>query len=448
MATSTKKKQNRPAPIAEVHITQIDRSPKTVKLLRQAHIAAESPFYPSEARLYDIMEDVLIDGHLSGIVEKRIDQVINKTLLFRKGNDDVPEMDAAFLKTPARRAVMKALMERKLFGRVGMEFIPGDRIQFNEIPRKHIKLKTRKIVPEQWMQDEGLNIDDFPNVWVLGKPNEFGLLHKCAYYALLKRGMFGDWASYIELYGSPVIILKYEGTNRDDKLAGEAIIKKSGNSQKLLIPKSMDWDMKDGKASNGDGKLQEIFRLATNQEMSLIVLGNTETSASGQHGSEGKSKTHSEQQKEIMKSDMEYILDELNSDHFLNILRSYGMPVDGGYFEFDKEVDIEYLKEKIKIDLPLIKEMGLKVATSYLYETYNIPQPKPDEECIDIEPAGSEEDPDNEKKLSSRGTRDLKKPKKPVILSAAKDLDEKPLSAADISAMMDEKLSAFFGHAL
>jgi len=414
----------------------VDRTTKDAGTWRSAHIAAESIYYPNQSRLYDLYEDVRLDGHLSGIMQKRIDQVLNKTILFKVGEDKIDEMDKV-IDSEVFRRILTSLMERKFWGLSGLEFIPGDKLAFNPIPRKHIKLKTQKITYEQFGLDDGIDYTTAKNLWVLGDHHDFGLLLKCSYYALLKKGMMGDWASYIELFGSPVIVLKYDGYNRDDKIAGEKILQNSGNSQKILIPKTMDWDMKDGKLSNGDGKLQETFRLAANQEMSLIVLGNTETSAAGQHGSEGKSKTHSDQQKEIMKSDMKYITYLLNSDHFMEILRSYNLPIDGGHFEFDKEADIDYLRQKQPIDVAFIN-LGLPVPKKYLYDTYSIPEPEEGDDVIHLEPVTPSEPSGTGEPDGDEGKPKKPTPKKKTVTQPKALADNTPATIADVKALLTD----------
>jgi len=426
--------------LPQLFIRQVDRSPKDLLTLQSALVAAENIFYPNQQRLFDLYEEAKRDTHLMGIIKKRIDQVLNKTLLFKKNDEKVDAMDK-LIRSGAMRGVITELIWRVMDGLFGLEFdIPGETsLKYNKVPKKHIKIKTQLITKEQTGLNEGIYYPDATNIWVLGDHHDFGLLLYASYYALLKRGAIGDWASYIELFGSPVIVLKYDGYNKDDKLAGENILKKSGNSQKLLIPRTMDWDMKDGKASNGDGKLQETFRLACNQEMSLIILGNTETSASGQHGSEGKSKTHSDQQKEIMKSDMEYILDCLNSDHFINILKAYGYPVEGGQFEYDKEVDVEYLTKFIPVITQLATQVGLAVSKKQLYDLTGLAEPEDADDTIQLFPVLGQQptiiDPD-EQDGQPPATTPRPKPKTPQALSLS-----------DVSAMMDEKLKTFFGQA-
>jgi phage gp29-like protein len=140
-----------------------------------------------------------------------------------------------------------------------------------------------------------------------------------------------------------------------------------------MIPKGVDFDIKDGKESNGDGKLQKTFTDTMNQELSVIVLGNTETTTNGQTGSQAKSKVHKEQQDEISKSDLFYLSSWLNSPQFLLILKSYGYDVEGGRFEHTREISIEYLAQRIAIDIQLPED--LPIPDDYWYETYGIEKP-------------------------------------------------------------------------
>jgi len=424
----------------KLFLRSVDRSPKDLLTLQQALVAAESVYYPNQTRLFDIYSEALRDGHLQGILKKRIAQVVNKKLIFKRNGEEVPEM-TKLIRSRAFRKVIKELMLRKMWGLRGMEFIPGKKLAFNEIDPKHIKLKTQKVTFEQFGLDDGISYTDIKNWWILGDHHDFGLLLYLSYYVMLKRGAVGDWASYIEMFGSPVMIMKYKGYDTQAQKAAERILNTAGNSMKMALPEEMGFDMKDGKMSNGDGKLQETFRLAMNQEMSLIMLGNTETSASGQHGSEGKSKTHSLEQKEIMKEDMDDMVDDLNSDHFIDILSSYNYPVEGGAFEYDKEVDIDYLKDYVPVVTQAITQWGLPISKKWAYDLLGIPAPETEADTIQLFPVLGQEpnpEPDEEdgKPNPANKPKTKQKPKTP-----------KALSLSDVSAMMDEKLTAFFGPA-
>jgi len=299
-------------------VRTIDRSPKTLGTLRSAHIAAESVYYPIFQRLNDTYEDVLLDRFLSGIIRKRISQVVNKKLLCKR-NGEPDKVIGKLIRTKAFKNVMRDIIWTKFWGRNGLEFVPGDKFRYNPIPRKHIQPKTQMIVKEQTGLTEGVDYTNIGNVWIMGEPGDLGLLLICAYIALLKKDAIADWAQFIQIFGSPIMVLKYKGFDQSAKVAADNILKNIKNAARVTIPEEMGLTFEDGKQANGDGQLQDNFRKACNEELSILILGNTETTGHSGTGTGAKSKTHSEQQLEIIKDDMDDICDALNSDHFMSI---------------------------------------------------------------------------------------------------------------------------------
>lgn len=351
-----------------------DRSQKDIGEFSNALQAAESVHYPQRVRLYDLYDHILLDGMLTGLIEKRIAAVLNKKLKYEdKAGKRVDEFDNT-IRSNAFRDVVRKLMESIFFGLAGLEFVPGEKFCFSEIPRKHIKPHLKVIAFEQ-LGEDGIPYQGVSNLWIVGAEKDLGLLLKCAPYAIWKRGDMADWAQYIEVFGQPVRIIKYDAYDQKTKVELKQVLDESGSSLAMMIPKQADFDIKDGKGTaNANGELQEKFKAACDQEMSVIVLGNTETTTSSSSSGYAQSKEHSKQQLEITKSDMEFIQNMLNEDHFLNILKSYGLPVvEGGRFSFEKEIDLTQLKERLAIDS---KVNGIvPVDDDYFYETYGIPKP-------------------------------------------------------------------------
>lgn len=371
--------------INDIRIQQVDRSKKSIAGWRNDHRAAESLTNPNRSRLYDLYADILLDGHLSGIVQKRIEAVLNKQLCYYTADGrKVDKMDK-YLHSAAFREVKLLIMETLLWGVSGIEFVPGRELQFVPIPRKHIKPEAGVISLEQHTAVNGIPYDEQPMLWVIHSNSSarhhlyagnhsLGLLLKCAPYVIYKRDVMADWANYAEVFGQPVRIIKYDAYDEQTRIELKKILDESGSSLSLMIPKQADFEMKDGKQANGDGQLQERFKNSLNQELSIIVLGNTETTANGGNGSQAKSVVHQEQQELILRSDLEFAVAQLNDPHFISILQSYGWPMQKeGYFAFHKQADINYLAERIAID----KEVAgiVPVSDDYFYETYGIPRP-------------------------------------------------------------------------
>lgn len=358
--------------VQEIRVQSADRNKKDIQDYRSAMISAESVHYPNPVRLFDLYDYVLLDGHLSGIIGKRIDAVLNKKLIFETtAGKKVDAMDDVIAGETFREVIRK-IMETPAWGRSGMEFIPGPEFTFKEIPRKHIKPHKKVITVEQ-NGDEGIPYEPLKHIWVLGKDNDLGYLLKAAPYAIWKRGNMGDWAQYIEIFGQPVRVIYYDAHDSKTKMELREVLDESGSALALMIPNQAKFEMMDGKQSNGTGDLQEKFKTACNSEMSIVVLGNTETTTSSSSSGYAQSKEHGKQQLEITKSDMAYVANLLNSTRFLTILQSFGYPVADGRFKFEKEIDLESLKVRIDIDEKVDKLVPLD--PDYIYETYGIPKP-------------------------------------------------------------------------
>jgi hypothetical protein len=358
--------------INEINIRSVDRSRKDISTWRGALTSAESVYVPNRTRLYDLYEDIILDGHLSGIIEKRINAVLNKELWFESGGKRVVPMDT-LVQSIAFRNIMRSIMETLLWGISGIEFIPGDKMAFKKIPRKHIKPEAGIISFEQSGGD-GIPYAGLENIWIMGDTKDLGLLLKCAPYSLYKRGGLADWAQFIELFGQPIRVIKYDSYDDQTRAELKKILEESGSSLSLMIPRQADFEIKDGKQTNCDGDLQLSFIKALNEEMSITILGNTETTNSSSGSGYAQSKVHLEQQYEITRSDIVYTAAMLNSDHFISILRSYGYPVDNGNFVFAKDLNIDLLSSRIAIDKELAQMVP--IPQSYWHDTYGIPVEK------------------------------------------------------------------------
>ena len=365
METQNANTANNIAPTYLIHdFTQIapDRSRKDVQSLKQGVESAELIHFPNRVLLYDLYHDVLsMDGFLTGIVSKRINSVLNKKIKFLDTSGKEVEEVTKLIKSNVGRDLITKIIESVIWGISGVEFKVGKDFEFEEIPRKHIKPEKGIITKSQYgfSVESGFKIEDLPFVWVIGKKNDLGLLLACSLYAIYKRGNFGDWAQYVEIFGQPVRIMEYDAYDTKTKEELRGILNKSGNSLAMMIPKQASFQMLDGKQSNGDGKLQESFKKACNEEMAIAILGNTETTSSSSSSGYAQSKEHGEQQDEITASDLIYVENLLNSKQFFNILRSYGYPIDGGKFEFELDLNLGKLKQRLEIDMAVSQSLTI-----------------------------------------------------------------------------------------
>lgn len=368
----TKGKTPKNVVINDMTLVAPNRNRKDAANLKASIERSESVYTPNRTQLYDLYHDVLtIDGHLSGIIEKRTDAVKNKTIRFVDKNGKKVDAYDDLIESEKFARLIELIMESKYWGVSGIQFIVGNEFDFVEIPRKHIRPEKGIITRSQYdYNGTDYTQDKFINV--IGNPKDLGKLLQCSLYALYKRSGFGDFAQYVELFGQPVRIIYYDAYDTQTKQELRKILNESGGSLAMMVPKQAKFEMLDGKTSNGTGELQTRLIGACNDEMSIAILGNTETSKSSQSSGYAQSKTHEEQQLQITKSDLKFVAKKLNQKWFKDVLAAYGLPVDGN-FEFEKELDLDKLKTRLEID----KEVSSKVpvADDYWYETYGIPKP-------------------------------------------------------------------------
>jgi len=375
VVTKTSAPKNQQLIVNELNIMSADRSRKDIGSFKSALQSAEAIHSPQRIQLFNLYDDITLDGHLTGITNKRISAVQNKKLRYVDASGKrVDEWDKT-IRSTAFSNVIKELMLTKLWGIRGMEFVPGAKLDFKKIPVRHIKPEKEIIAIEQY-DETGISYTGISNIWIVGEKDDFGLLLKCAPYAIYKRGNMADWAQYIELFGQPVRVVKYDAYDEKTKIELRQVLDESGSSLALMIPKQADFDMKDGKQSNGTGELQERFKIALDAEMSVIILGNTETTTSSKSSGYAQSKEHGKQQLEVTKDDLDFVVNMLNCDQFINILKSYALPiVEGGSFEYEKEIDLAELAARVAIDKEIVVSLKTPLSDDYVYETYGIPKP-------------------------------------------------------------------------
>ena len=344
---------------------------------RTAYKIADYIALPNRVRLYDIYDDIGHDAHLAGIIGKRLRAVRNKRLRYVDGDGKEIEEMESFTRSKELRRIRGIIFKSLGWELSGLEFIPGKKLAFKEIPVKHIKPNLGVITIEQMGTEPCINGDYNANpfLWVIQNEEEkFGFLLKVTPWVIYKRGDVGDWAQYIELFGQPNRVYSYEPGDTEGKKVLEDAMENAAGALSMMIPNTVKYETDDAKQTNADGKLQESFKNTCDEQMSICVLGQTETTKSSNSSGYAQSQTHQEQQYDITSDDMEYELQWLNDEKFISILKSYGIPVvEGGRFEHEEKANPVTLQERMKVDKDLATLVP--IADDYFYETYKVPKP-------------------------------------------------------------------------
>lgn len=315
--------------------------------------------------LYDLFEDILIDGVLADAINKRIEAVLNAEVVFMNARGQEEPAIAAMIDTTAWETLIREIMHRLFYGRAGVELFFNGGFHVEPIKPKYIDLDNCQILLND-TGDRSVPYDQDPNLLVVGRPGDYGLLLKAAPYAIWKRGGFGDYAQWIELFGMPQRIGKYNTFDPQSRELLKQALEEAGSAPYLVIPKEADIETKE--VNRGSGSSFNEFRQATNEEMLITILGQTLTTIQGERGARSLGEVHLQVEDSKHTSDLRFVQRTLN-ERLLPVLEACGLPVKGGRFVYPKAADPLSVDEIVKLSTII------DIPAAFIHDKYSIPMP-------------------------------------------------------------------------
>lgn len=332
--------------------------------------------------LYDLFDDLLIDGVLSDAIDKRVQAVLNAELIFMDARGSAVDEMTELIDTSAWETLMRGIMEKLFFGRSAVEILAeGDGFRVLSIKPKYVDLQHERIL----LDDGGMRSVSYvgdDQLLVLGRPDDFGLLLKAAPYAIWKRGGFGDYAQWIELFGMPQRIGKYNTFDPESRLLLEKAFKEAGSAPYVIAPKETEIEMLE--RNSGSGESYNDFRQANNEEILITILGQTLTTVQGERGARSLGMVHMEVEESKHASDLRFVQRVLN-EHVLPMLQLRGLAVAGGKFVYPKAA------EPLSVDEIVRLSEIIDIPARYIHEKYSIPMAERGEQIAGRKPQVIEE---------------------------------------------------------
>lgn len=346
----------------------------------------ENLINPSRVLLYDMYDDISLDGQIESTWGKRQDAILNKDLLFVKDGKEDEELNK-LLNSPSMRLLIKELHNSIVWGYTlvqvnDIRFKEEEEqyeVDFDMIPRKHVHPERgfECISKEQNSANKDILYKEPPlsryMLWA-GNPKDMGLFVKCAQYIIYKRGDFGDWAQFAEMFGMPFREGRYDDYDDATRIKLEKAMEFYGGANFAILPKGAEFKIHESSSQSGSSTLYKDLYAACNAEVSKIILGNTLTTEQGERGSQSLGNVHAQTEADKNKADAKFILDILNGK-FRAILKAFGFNVQGGYIWF-KSPDADWNQLKVKWEVISGISNKIPVEDDYIYEEFDVPKPK------------------------------------------------------------------------
>jgi phage gp29-like protein len=360
--------------IQKLIYTQIKRQNLDISNWRKALKAAEqkAEYHPRRYSLYDIYNEIILDTHLSSVIDKRKKAILNARIEFvRNGVPD--EKINEQLRSPWFLRFLNDLLDTEYWGFSVFQFFNDATgwINYDLIPRKHVSPEEGLILRRQ-EDSSGELFESFPNLVTIGNQYDLGLLNKIAPMAIYKRNCMADLAQYSELYGQPIKEATYDGLDETIREKLLTDLTEIGSSPVIIHPDGTKINILD---TLGKGTTTTLFQTCINlydQQISKAILGNVLTTDSGANGSRSLGEVQQESEVQKQEADRIFVLNTLNYN-LADIFNTLGFNTQGGLFSFVKNENID-LTTAIEIDMKL-SNLGVPLDDDYFYTTYGRPKP-------------------------------------------------------------------------
>ena len=360
--------------VSKIEIREVVRDSKDIRTWRNAMMYAESITNPNRQPLYDLYHDILLDAYLTALINKRINAVLNQPIKLINKKGEVEHI-TRMVQSEGFLSIIADLLHTKFWGSTLIEFNfdPDNHSVIGHlVDRRHVK-PAKKIVCRYPADMEGISYDKPPYkhyTLEAGRPDDLGLLLKAAPLVLYKRGVLADWSQFAEIFGMPFRKGTYNGFDDNARHKLEVAIKNSGSAAWAIIPEGTDIEFIPNNSS-GSSQLYDELRKACNNELSVLILGQTLTTDQGERGARSLGEVYYEVQEMINSEDRIFILNTLN-EKLLPLLQYHGYDTQDGKFVFD---EVETIDTSESLDMDIKLDAQIPIDDDYFYEKYNIPKP-------------------------------------------------------------------------
>jgi len=217
-----------------------------------------------------------------------------------------------------------------------------------------------------------------------------GLHRVLAWPFLFKNYSIRDLAEFLEIYGLPLRLGKYQsGASDDDKATLLRAVVGIGHAAAGIIPQGMEIEFKD--AAKGQSDPYQAMLDWCEKTQSKAILGGTLTSqADGASSTNALGNVHNEVRHDLLVADARQVASSLKKYLVYPIaaLNSAGIsPRRAPSFVFDtrEPEDMALYAEAI----PKLVGVGMRIPERYVHDKLNIPQPDKDEGVLGVPSAGA-----------------------------------------------------------
>ncbi|MBE7630087.1 MULTISPECIES: phage portal protein family protein [Tenacibaculum] len=352
-----------------------DTSRKDIQKWRQALQLMQHPEEPKFNAYYDLISDLLTDGHLQSQIQMRKMSTLNSNFqVINRKTKDINEDLSFTLQQQWFYEFLEHAIDHIIFGTTLIEFseFQNEKIKHTIIPRRNVVTTQKKIFPDlQKPQFIDYANPMFEN-WLIqiGKNGELGILNNIIPNLIWLRNVMQAWAEFCEKFGLPLITATTNTTDTNTINNVHAMLLQLGEASVGTFPTGTEITFQE--ANRTDAYNTYLQFIKTNMDMvSKQLVGSTMLSDQGSNRSQ--TEVHERTlDKKIAQADKRLISFIIN-DQLFPLLEAQGYKISPeDMFEFKPAEEVLNLKDLWSITDGLLKS-GHEIPLDWLSKSFNIP---------------------------------------------------------------------------
>lgn len=353
---------------------ELTRSAQNVAKWRNATITAESMINPNRTELLRIYKDVVLDAHLSSLIQTIKLKVTSGDFDLCNADGTENEDATRILNSEWFTFYLETFVDSLFYGHslIQLGGVKNDRfIDFEIVPREHVRPEFGMVTPDQWTYaSQGVNYREVPySDWLIeiGNKYDLGLLHKATPLVLWKKGVLASWSHFAELFGMPMRVGKTNILDPNMKQNMEKMLANMSSASYCVLNTEDMIELVE-RSSTDSYQVFDAFIDRLNSEMSKLILGQTGTT--DEKSFVGSAQIHSD----ILATYITAIKSKIEN-HVTSVIipkmDMFGMlPAKGLKFKWDNEESVSLIN-KFDFTKELLKYY--KIPAEWINEEFSIP---------------------------------------------------------------------------
>lgn len=310
-----------------------------LKLYLQALEASLDKRFQNRNLLYDFYLNTLIaDDVVYSLIDKRLDNVTNKSLQLVDDDNNILEDYKYFLEAPKFRNFLKDLVMSKFWGFQLFGFkqhLYDNKLWFDYVcvNHKHVNPYNFSITKSQYDATEIFNYKNNPEFLFVGNADDLGLFSKITKLSISLRHNDFLYGKYADLASENFTQIQKRGLV-DEKTLQEITKKMMNRGSGGVFESDNNLDLKfHNQSSSQQNALFKEREQSIRERLSILILGQTMTTMDG--SSRAQAQVHESEQDDKYSSDEQFVLDVLNYE-FIDYMKIWfpEFNVSGKRFKF------------------------------------------------------------------------------------------------------------------